>query len=125
MILDISYFFNRQPNPEIVNADRSLFKLVFNQLYLRPFWSEFQPLKGHPLSLIEVIAIAIALAMDAFAVAVAIGVILRRVTTRQTFGIQIGGIVGRRLAIARYAALFGGGVLISIVGKILYEHGAF
>ena len=189
------------------------------------------------MSLFEVIAVAIALAMDAFAVAVAAGVILRQVSTRQTFrlawhfglfqaimpiigwgigltvqdlissfdhwvvfallfliggrmilgairgeeeevessdptkswslvmlsvatsvdalavglslailrisvwfpafvigiialvitavGIHIGGFVGRRLGVARYATLIGGVVLLSIGGKILYEHGVF
>jgi len=37
------------------------------------------------VSLLEILAIAVALAVDAFAVAVAAGVMLRRVTRRQTF----------------------------------------
>ncbi len=40
-------------------------------------------------------------------------------------GLHLGGYVGRRLPIGRYAALVGGGVLLVIGMRILIEHGVF
>lgn len=40
-------------------------------------------------------------------------------------GLHLGGYVGRRLRVARYAALIGGVVLVVIGGRILLEHGVF
>jgi len=90
-----------------------------------------EPTKGWSL-----VMLSVATSIDAFAVglslamlrvsvwfpALVIGLVAGVFTVG---GIQLGGYVGRRLSIARYAALIGGVVLLIIGGRILYEHGVF
>lgn len=74
---------------------------------------------------VDALAVGLSLAILRISVwfpALVIGIIACVITAA---GIHIGGFVGRRLAIARYATLIGGVVLLSIGGKILYEHGVF
>jgi len=74
---------------------------------------------------VDALAVGLSLAILGISVwfpALVIGIIACVITAA---GIHIGGFVGRRLAIARYATLIGGVVLLSIGGKILYEHGVF
>ena len=40
-------------------------------------------------------------------------------------GLHLGGYAGRKLPVARYAALAGGAVLMFIGVRILHEHGVF
>lgn len=74
---------------------------------------------------IDALAVGLSLAMLRVSIwgpAIVIGLIAGLFTAG---GIHLGGYVGRRLRITRYAALLGGIVLLAIGGKILYEHGAF
>ena len=74
---------------------------------------------------IDALAVGLSLALVRISVwipALVIGVVTGAITAA---GIHLGGFVGRRLRIARYAALVGGVVLIAIGARILAEHGVF
>ena len=74
---------------------------------------------------IDALAVGLSLAMLRISVwipALVIGLVAGMFTAG---GIHIGGYVGRRLRVARYAALIGGIVLLAIGIRILHEHGVF
>ncbi len=74
---------------------------------------------------IDALAVGLSLAMLRISVwvpALVIGLVAGVFTSG---GLHLGGYVGRRLRVARYAALIGGVVLLVIGGKILHEHGMF
>jgi putative Mn2+ efflux pump MntP len=74
---------------------------------------------------IDALAVGLSLAMLRLSVwfpALVIGLVAGVFTAG---GIHLGGYVGRRLGLARYAALAGGIVLLIIGGRILHEHGVF
>ncbi len=90
-----------------------------------------EPTKGWSLVMLSVatsidaLAVGLSLAMLRVSVwfpALVIGLIAGAFTAG---GIHLGGYVGRRLSISRYAALIGGIVLLTIGGRILHEHGVF
>jgi len=93
--------------------------------------NDTEPTKGWTLVMlslatsIDALAVGLSLAMLRVSVwvpALVIGIVAGAFTA---FGIHLGGYVGRRLSIARYAALIGGIVLLIIGGRILHEHGVF
>lgn len=74
---------------------------------------------------IDALAVGLSLAMLRISVwipALVIGLVAGMFTAG---GLHLGGYVGRRLRVARYAALTGGLVLLVIGGRILHEHGVF
>lgn len=88
-----------------------------------------EPTKGWSLVMlslatsIDALAVGLGLAMLRISVwfpAAVIGIVAGVFTAG---GLHLGGYVGRRLRIARYAALTGGIVLLIIGGRILHEHG--
>jgi putative Mn2+ efflux pump MntP len=90
-----------------------------------------EPTKGWSLVILSVatsidaLAVGLSLAMLRISVwipALVIGLVAGMFTAG---GIHIGGYVGRRLRVARYAALIGGIVLLAIGVRILHEHGVF
>jgi putative Mn2+ efflux pump MntP len=89
------------------------------------------PTKGWSLMMLSVatsidaLAVGLSLAMLRVSVwfpALVIGLVAGVFTA---VGINLGGYVGHRLRVARYAALIGGVVLLFISGRILHEHGVF
>jgi manganese efflux pump family protein len=90
-----------------------------------------EPTKGWSLVMLSVatsidaLAVGLSLAMLRVSVwfpATVIGLVAGVFTA---CGIQLGGYLGRRLSIARYALLMGGVVLLIIGGSILHQHGVF
>jgi len=90
-----------------------------------------EPTKGWSLIMlslatsIDALAVGLSLAMLRVSVwlpALVIGLVAGVFTAA---GVNLGGYVGRRLPVARYAALIGGVVLLIIGGRILNEHGVF
>ncbi|RKZ65593.1 MAG: manganese efflux pump [Gammaproteobacteria bacterium] len=90
-----------------------------------------EPTRGWSLVMLSVatsvdaLAVGLSLAMLGISVwfpALVIGIVAGLFTAG---GIHLGGYVGLRLGIARYATLFGGVVLLIIGGRILSEHGVF
>lgn len=90
-----------------------------------------EPTKGWSLVMlslatsIDALAVGLSLAMLRISVwvpALVIGLVAGVFTAG---GLHLGGYVGRRLRVARYAALMGGAVLLAISGRILHEHGVF
>lgn len=88
-----------------------------------------EPTKGWSLvtlslaTSIDALAVGLSLAMLRISIwspALVIGLVAGAFTAG---GIHLGGYVGRRLGISRYAALIGGVVLLAIGVKILHEHG--
>ncbi|MDZ7816565.1 MAG: manganese efflux pump MntP family protein [Planctomycetota bacterium] len=74
---------------------------------------------------IDALAVGLSLAMLGVSVwypALVIGLVALAFTA---IGIQIGGFIGRRIGLSRYAALVGAGVLAFIGLRILHEHGVF
>ncbi len=72
---------------------------------------------------IDALAVGLSLALLHLSVwipALVIGLVAGVLTAA---GIHLGGFVGRRLAVARYAAGIGGLVLLGIAVRILHEHG--
>lgn len=74
---------------------------------------------------IDALAVGLSLAMLRISVWVPALVIGLVAATFTAGGLHLGGYVGRRLRVARYAALIGGVVLVVIGGRILHEHGVF
>jgi putative Mn2+ efflux pump MntP len=90
-----------------------------------------EPTKGWSLVVLSVatsidaLAVGLSLAMLRVAVwfpALVIGLVAGVFTAG---GLHLGGYVGRRLRVARYAGLAGGVVLLIIGGRILRDHGVF
>jgi putative Mn2+ efflux pump MntP len=74
---------------------------------------------------IDALAVGLSLAMLRISVwipALVIGLVAGMFTAG---GLHLGGYVGRRLRVARYAALIGGLVLLAIGVRILHEHGVY
>jgi len=93
--------------------------------------SNTEPTKGWSLIMLSVatsidaLAVGLSLAMLRISVwfpALVIGVVAGLFTAG---GIHLGGYVGRRLGVARYAMFIGGVVLLIIGVRILNEHGVF
>ena len=90
-----------------------------------------EPTKGWSLVMLSVatsidaLAVGLSLAMLRISVwipALVIGLVAGVFTAG---GLHLGGYIGRRWRVARYAALTGGIVLLAIGGRILHEHGVF
>jgi manganese efflux pump family protein len=90
-----------------------------------------EPTKGWSLVMLSVatsidaLAVGLSLAMLRISVwtpALVIGLVACVFTAA---GLHVGGYVGRRLRVSRYANLIGGIVLLAISGKILVEHSVF
>jgi len=90
-----------------------------------------EPTKGWSLVMLSVatsidaLAVGLSLAMLRISVwipALVIGLVAGVFTAG---GLHLGGYLGRRVPVARYAALVGGIVLFVIGGRILLEHGVF
>jgi putative Mn2+ efflux pump MntP len=90
-----------------------------------------EPTKGWSLVVlsiatsIDALAVGLSLAMLRVSIwfpALVIGLVAGAFTA---VGLHLGGYLGRRLRIARYAALIGGGILLIIGARILHEHGVF
>lgn len=90
-----------------------------------------EPTKGWSLVMLSVatsidaLAVGLSLAMLRVTVwypALVIGVVAGVFTAG---GLHLGGYVGRRLPVARYAGLVGGVVLVLIGLRVLHEHGVF
>jgi len=91
--------------------------------------SAAEPTRGWSLALlsiatsIDALAVGLSLAMLRVSVwvpALVIGLVTGALTA---VGIHLGGCLGRRTGLARYAALAGGIVLLAIGARVLHEHG--
>ncbi len=114
-----------------------LLSLIGGRMILGAIQGEEEKIKdSEPTRGLSLVLLSVATSIDALAVGLSLALIgvsiwftafiIGIVTGALTAGgIHIGGYVGRRLSIARYAELLGGVVLLIIGGRILHAHGVF